>query len=133
MAWDRVTLTTIASCFGKCGFFRIPEEVPQALSESEEPIEGWECLDAGCSADDFCTADHNLATCGARTVEDIVNEATCEVADSSDDDEEMDECDGEGLPPAAETARSTSSGVLWLLKESVMTRARVFTDFRKVC
>ncbi|KAH8029142.1 hypothetical protein HPB51_023547 [Rhipicephalus microplus] len=102
MAWDRVTPTIIANCFGRCGFFRIPEEVPEALSESEEPIEGSECLDAGCSADDFCTVDDNLATCGARTVEDNVNQATCEVADSSDDDEEMDECDGEGPPPAAE-------------------------------
>ncbi|KAH8035109.1 hypothetical protein HPB51_004350 [Rhipicephalus microplus] len=81
----------------------IPEELPEALSESEEPIEGWECLDAGCSADDLCTADDNFATCGARTVEDIVNEVTCEVADSSDDDKEMDECDGEGPPPADET------------------------------
>ncbi|KAH8036611.1 hypothetical protein HPB51_002149 [Rhipicephalus microplus] len=103
MAWDRVTPTTIANCFGKSGFFRIPEEVPEVLSESEKPIEGWECLDAGCSADDFCTADGNLATCGARMAEDIVNEATCEVADSSDDCEEIDECEGEGPPPAAET------------------------------
>ncbi|KAL3192574.1 hypothetical protein MRX96_058989 [Rhipicephalus microplus] len=95
--------TTIANCFGKCGFFRNPKEVPEALSELEEPIEGWECLDAGCSADDFCTADDNLDTCGAHMVEDIVNEATCEVADSSDDDEETDECDGEGAPPAAQT------------------------------
>ncbi|KAH8019706.1 hypothetical protein HPB51_021028 [Rhipicephalus microplus] len=87
----------------------IPEGVPQALSESEEPIEGWECLDDGCSVDDFCTADDNLATCGACTVQDIVNEATCEVTDSSDDDEEMDVCDGEGPSPAAETLpRSTS-------------------------
>ncbi|KAL3185242.1 hypothetical protein MRX96_031110 [Rhipicephalus microplus] len=103
MAWDRVTSTTIANCFGICGFFRIPEEVPEVLSESEEPIEGWERLHAGCSADDFCMAYDNLATCGARTMEDIVNEATSEVADSSDDGEEIGECDGEGPPPAAET------------------------------
>ncbi|KAH8031412.1 hypothetical protein HPB51_017184 [Rhipicephalus microplus] len=77
---------------------------------------------AGCSADDFCTADDNLATCGACTVEDIVKEATYEVADSSDDDEEMDECDGEGAPPAAETLHALD----------VLTRARVFTDFRKI-
>ncbi|KAH7939847.1 hypothetical protein HPB52_018136 [Rhipicephalus sanguineus] len=76
------------------------EEVP---SEQEEPIEGWELLDAGCTAEDFCTADDNLATCGARTVEDIVEEATCEVADSSDDGDNIDEGDGEGPPPAAET------------------------------
>ncbi|KAH7947912.1 hypothetical protein HPB52_016802 [Rhipicephalus sanguineus] len=100
MAWDRVTPTTIANCFAKCGFFRSSEEVP---SEQEEPIEGWELLDAGCTAEDFCTADDNLATCGARTVEDIVEEATCEVADSSDDGDNIDEGDGEGLPPAAET------------------------------
>ncbi|KAH7981689.1 hypothetical protein HPB52_000714 [Rhipicephalus sanguineus] len=53
--------------------------------------------------EDFCTADDNLATCGARTVEDIVEEATCEVADSSDDGDNIDEGDGEGPPPAAET------------------------------
>ncbi|KAH7968270.1 hypothetical protein HPB52_007303 [Rhipicephalus sanguineus] len=95
-----LTPTTIANCFAKCGFFRSSEEVP---SEQEEPIEGWELLDAGCTAEDFCTADDNLATCGARTVEDIVEEATCEVADSSDDGDNIDEGDGEGPPPAAET------------------------------
>ncbi|KAH8021144.1 hypothetical protein HPB51_012539 [Rhipicephalus microplus] len=71
--------------------------------KSEKPIEGWECLDARCSAHDFCTADDDLATCGARTVEDIVNEATSEVAESSEDGEEIDKCNGEGPPPAAET------------------------------
>ncbi|KAH8036248.1 hypothetical protein HPB51_021492 [Rhipicephalus microplus] len=103
MAWDRVPQTTIANCFGKCSFFRIPEKVPEALSESEKPIEVWECLDAGCSAHDFSAADDYLATCGARTVEDKVNEAMCEVANSSDDDEKMDKSDGKGPPPVAET------------------------------
>ncbi|KAH8034925.1 hypothetical protein HPB51_003212 [Rhipicephalus microplus] len=103
MASDRVTPTTIANCFGKCGFFRIPEEVPEAFSELEEPFEGWECFEAGRSADDFCAVDNNIAICGGHTLEDIVNEATCEVAVSSDDDEEMDKCDGEGPLPAAET------------------------------
>ncbi|KAH8026047.1 hypothetical protein HPB51_015396 [Rhipicephalus microplus] len=107
MARDRVTPTTIVNCFGKCGFFRIHKEVPEILSEFiESPIEGWECLDAGCSTDNFCTADDNLATFGARTVEDIVNEATSKVADSSDDGKEIYECDGEGPPLAAETART---------------------------
>ncbi|KAH7955232.1 hypothetical protein HPB51_028168 [Rhipicephalus microplus] len=101
-AWDRVTPTTFVSCFGKCGFLRIPEEVPEVLSESEETIEGWECLDGGCS-DDLCTADDNLTTCGAPTVEDIVNEATFEVTDSSDDSEKIDEGNDEGPPPEAET------------------------------
>ncbi|KAH7938900.1 hypothetical protein HPB52_002188 [Rhipicephalus sanguineus] len=77
-------------------FFRSPEEVP---SETEEPTEGLEWLDAACTADYFCTADDNLATCGARTVEDIVEEATCEVADFSDDCDDIGE--GEG-PPLAE-------------------------------
>ncbi|KAH8028904.1 hypothetical protein HPB51_020070 [Rhipicephalus microplus] len=47
-------------------------------------------------------ADDNFATCGARTVEDIVNKATCEVADSSNDDEEINECDSEGSPSPSE-------------------------------
>ncbi|KAH8009146.1 hypothetical protein HPB51_010936 [Rhipicephalus microplus] len=69
MAWDRVMLTNIANFFGKWGIFRIPEEVPEVLSE----------------------------------VEDNVNEATCEVADSSDNGGEIDEYDGGGPPLAAET------------------------------
>ncbi|KAH8008949.1 hypothetical protein HPB51_008076 [Rhipicephalus microplus] len=101
MAWDRVTPTTVANCYGKCGFFGSPEEVP---SELEDPtIEDWEQLNVDCTSDDFCTADDNLATCGARTVEDIVEEATCEAADSSDDGDNIDVGDGEGLLPAAET------------------------------
>ncbi|KAH7950777.1 hypothetical protein HPB52_001461 [Rhipicephalus sanguineus] len=59
-----------------------------------------------CTAEDFCTVDDNIATCGARTVEDIVEEATCEVADSSDDGDDIDEGDGEGPPAAAETLRA---------------------------
>ncbi|KAL3197834.1 hypothetical protein MRX96_044683 [Rhipicephalus microplus] len=101
MAWDRVTPTTVANCFGKCGFFGSPEEVPP---EPEDPtIEDWEQLNVECASDDFCTADDNLATCGARTVEDIVEEATCGAADSSDDGDDIDVGDGEGPPPAAET------------------------------
>ncbi|KAH7985652.1 hypothetical protein HPB52_025489 [Rhipicephalus sanguineus] len=100
MDWGSSNADYHSNCFAKCGFFRSSEEVP---SEQEEPIEGWELLDAGCTAEDFCTADDNLATCGARTVEDIVEEATCEVADSSDDADNIDEGDGEGPPPAAET------------------------------
>ncbi|KAH8019251.1 hypothetical protein HPB51_018478 [Rhipicephalus microplus] len=101
MAWDRVTPTTVANCFGKCGFFGSPEEVPP---EPEDPtIEDWEQLNVECTSDDFCTADDNLATRGARTVEDIVEEATCGDADSSDDGDDIDVGDGEGPPPAAET------------------------------
>ncbi|KAH7932966.1 hypothetical protein HPB49_005287 [Dermacentor silvarum] len=100
MAWDRVTPTTVANCFSKCGFFGSPEEVPP---EPEDTIEDWERLNVECTADDFCTADDNLATCGARTVEDIVEEATCEAADSSDDSDDIDVGDGEGPPRAAET------------------------------
>ncbi|KAH8038696.1 hypothetical protein HPB51_002840 [Rhipicephalus microplus] len=101
MAWDRVTPTTVANCFGKCGFFGSPEEVPP---EPEDPtIEDWEQLNVECTSDDFCTADDDLATCGTRTVEDIVEEAACGAADSSDDGDDIDVGDGEGPPPAAET------------------------------
>ncbi|KAH7982021.1 hypothetical protein HPB52_002611 [Rhipicephalus sanguineus] len=107
------------------------EEVP---SEQEEPIEGWELLDAGCTAEDFCTADDNLATCGARTVEDIVEEATCEVADSSDDGDNIDEGDGEGLPPAAETLHALDvlrrAMAADEISDDTCTR---FTDFKEVC
>ncbi|KAL3188234.1 hypothetical protein MRX96_023979 [Rhipicephalus microplus] len=100
MAWNRVTPTTVANCFGKCGFFGSPEEVPP---EPEDPtIEDWEQRNVECTSDDFCTADDNLATCGARTVEDIVEEATCEAADSSDDGDDIDVGDDEGRAPAAE-------------------------------
>ncbi|KAH8034192.1 hypothetical protein HPB51_021603 [Rhipicephalus microplus] len=78
-----------------------PEEVPP---EPEDPtIEDWEQLNVECTSDDFCTADDNLATCGARTVEDIVEEAACGAANSSDDGDDIDVGDGEGPPPAAET------------------------------
>nr|XP_037272856.1 tigger transposable element-derived protein 6-like [Rhipicephalus microplus] len=101
VAWNRVTPTTIANCFGKCGFFGSPEEVPP---EPEDPtIEDWEQRNVECTSDDFCTADDNLATCGARTVEDIVEEATCEAADSSDDGDDIDVGDDEGRASAAET------------------------------
>ncbi|KAH8019112.1 hypothetical protein HPB51_016750 [Rhipicephalus microplus] len=51
--------------------------------------------------DGFQASDDNLATCGARTVEDIVEEATCEAADSTNDGDDVG--DGEGPLPAAET------------------------------
>ncbi|KAL3177788.1 hypothetical protein MRX96_038924 [Rhipicephalus microplus] len=101
MAWDRVTPTTVANCFGKCNFFGSPEEAPP---EPEDPnIEDWEQLNVECTSDDFCTADDNLATCGARTVEDIVEEATCGAANSSDDGDDIDVGDGEGPLLPAET------------------------------
>ncbi|KAL3190671.1 hypothetical protein MRX96_002337 [Rhipicephalus microplus] len=101
MAWDRVTPTTVANCFGKCGLFGSPEGMPP---EPEDPtIEDWEQLNVECTSDDFCTADDNLATCGARTVDDIVEEATWEAADSSDDGDDIDVGDGEESPPAVET------------------------------
>lgn len=74
--------------------------------EPENPeIGGWDHLDAGCTADNFCTADDNRATCGARIVEEIVEKATCEAADDcSDDGDDIEERGDERLPPpAAET------------------------------
>ncbi|KAL1445510.1 hypothetical protein MTO96_044984 [Rhipicephalus appendiculatus] len=57
----------------------------------------------GVQPDNFCTAHDNLTTCVACTVEDIVEDVTCEVADSSDDGDDIDEGGGEGPPLAAET------------------------------
>ncbi|KAH7958675.1 hypothetical protein HPB49_004139 [Dermacentor silvarum] len=83
MARYRVMPVTIANCFNKCGCSRSPTKVPP---EPEDPdISDWDQLDAGCSMHDFITADDNLTTCGACTVEDILNEATSEAANSTDD------------------------------------------------
>ncbi|KAH7948859.1 hypothetical protein HPB49_002821 [Dermacentor silvarum] len=62
-----------------------------------------ERLNVECTADDFCMADDNLATCGACMVEDIVKEATCKTADSSNDGDDIDVGDGKGPPPATKT------------------------------
>lgn len=84
MAWDRVTPVTVANFFSKCIFLKNLTEVPP---EPEDPeTEGWYELDAGCSMHDFITADCNLATCGACTVEDFLNKATSEASNSSDDE-----------------------------------------------
>ncbi|KAH7959657.1 hypothetical protein HPB49_012801 [Dermacentor silvarum] len=78
MARYRVTPVTIANCFNKCGCSRSPTKVP--LEPEDPDISDWDQLDAGCSMHDFITADDNLTTCGACTVEDILNEATSEAA-----------------------------------------------------
>ncbi|KAH9384886.1 hypothetical protein HPB48_026916 [Haemaphysalis longicornis] len=89
--------TTIANWFAKCSFFRSPSRVHP---EPENPeIEDRDRLDAGCTADDFCSADDNLATCGAHTVQDIVEEATCKAADPSHDGDNKNYPDDERLPP----------------------------------
>ncbi|XP_037521515.1 tigger transposable element-derived protein 6 [Rhipicephalus sanguineus] len=88
-AWDRVTPTTIANCFGKCG---VLESAATASPESEDNIEEWEQLGLDCSADDF-------ATCGLRTIDEIVNEAAPshpEMASSDDDDD----CSSSEQPPS---------------------------------
>lgn len=74
-------------------------------SEPEDlKIEDWDQLDGGCSVLDFITADDNLATCGARTVEDILNEATSGAASSSEEEgNENGRGNDKQPPPAAET------------------------------
>ncbi|KAH7952357.1 hypothetical protein HPB52_022031 [Rhipicephalus sanguineus] len=96
MAWDRVAPTTIANCFGKCG---VVESAATASQESEDDIEKWEQLGLDCSADDFVTADDDLATRGLRTIDEIVNEVAAshpEMASSDDDDD----CSASEQPPS---------------------------------
>ncbi|KAL1476956.1 hypothetical protein MTO96_036118 [Rhipicephalus appendiculatus] len=100
MSWDNVTQDTIANCFRKCDFFAGQNAAP---TEDQEPdadlhIEGWEDLGTRASAQDFVTADDNVATCGLRSVEELVNEAMGTESDT--DGEDVDVCDV--LPSASE-------------------------------
>lgn len=97
MSWDRVTADTIANCFRKCGFFSPAMTVSP---EPEEPpaIEEWDELGVECSSHDFITVDDDLATCGTRTIEDIVDEMQEELEQQSDSDSE--DCGGSEAPPS---------------------------------
>lgn len=106
MAWHRVSATTIANCFSKCGISK-----SDVATSSQEPdsvqIEDWDLLDVQCTADDFVTADDDLATCGLRSVADIVDDVgTSQVeVESSDDEDNCNSCDDQP-PTAAETMRA---------------------------
>lgn len=103
MAWQRVSPTTIANCFAKCGISRSCLATASQEPDSLE-IENWNQLGVDCTADDFVTADDDLATCGLRSVADIADDvrtSQVEVA-SSDDEENGNSCDDQP-PTAAET------------------------------
>ncbi|KAG0417259.1 hypothetical protein HPB47_005760 [Ixodes persulcatus] len=74
-----------------------------ASPEPEEPpaIEEWDQLGVECSSHDFITVDDDLATCGTRTIEYIVDEMK-ELEQQSDSDGE--DCGGsEEAPSTSET------------------------------
>ncbi|KAG0430768.1 hypothetical protein HPB47_022392 [Ixodes persulcatus] len=70
-----------------------------ASPEPEEPpaIEEWDQLGVECSSHDFITVDDDLATCGTRTIEDIVDEMK-EPEQQSDSDGE--DCGGTEEEPS---------------------------------
>ncbi|KAH8031177.1 hypothetical protein HPB51_013634 [Rhipicephalus microplus] len=67
-----------------------PMKEDQGL-EGDLNIEGWETLRTPASAQDFVTADDNVATCGLRSVEEQFDEAKETKSDS--DDEDANVCD----------------------------------------
>lgn len=78
------------------------QDSQRAAFRAGRAYSGLEISDAERTADDFCTAYDILTPCGARTVDDIVENATREVADSSDDGKDIDEGNSNGPPLAAE-------------------------------
>lgn len=127
VAWDRVTPATIANCFAKCGIFK---SVVAATSQVPDPIPAdvWNQLGVDCCADDFVTADDDLATCGLRTVEDIVEEASSQHGISSSDED--DDCRSDDQPPTvAETMRALDTLRRAVTSESVResTSAQFFS------
>ncbi|KAH7986242.1 hypothetical protein HPB49_026062 [Dermacentor silvarum] len=86
MSWDNATSDTIATCFRKCGFKTEPDAAPTGDSEETNEdfgTEGWGSLQTQPSIHDFVIADDNFATCGLRSIEELVDEVN-EV--ESDDD-----------------------------------------------
>lgn len=89
-----MTQDTIGNCFRKCGFFVGQHAAP--TEENQEPdvalqIEGRENLGNQASARDFITADNNVAACGLRSIEHLVDEAKETESDSDSEDAHL--CD----------------------------------------
>ncbi|KAH7973081.1 hypothetical protein HPB52_021078 [Rhipicephalus sanguineus] len=80
----------------------VPQDAPVVLNQEPDEdlvIEGWESLKTEASAEDFVTADNNVATCGLRFIEDLVDEV--DEVESDSDGEGVDVCDQ--LPSTSET------------------------------
>lgn len=97
LSWDYVASDTIADCFSKCRFGTGPDAAltgdDQELDE-DLVIEGWKSLETQASAQDFVTADDNVAVCGS--IEDLLDEVNEIKTDT--DGEDADVCD---QPPSA--------------------------------
>lgn len=103
MSWDRVSASTIANCFAKCG-------IGKPSDDAQEPavaIQDWNDLGLStCTEDDFVTADDDLVTCGLRSVEEIAEEVSASQPDAStsgDEDDDSGSSHDAGQPTTAET------------------------------
>ena len=102
-----LTAITIENCFRKCGFLNTTVAVPEEPDEVELAIENWDTLGFAGSAHDFVTADDDLATCGVKTVEDIIDETTAsEQAASNRKDDESEERSEQPTTTNAETLQA---------------------------
>lgn len=136
MAWDRVSPATTANCFGKCG---VVESAVAASQVSEDTIDDWEQLGVECFADDFATADDDLATCGLRTVDKIVSEVasspTSRAETASSDDEDNDLYSASEQPPSTAYIMHALDiiGAAWHLSVSGKVHPCSFLHFEMLC
>ncbi|KAH7982480.1 hypothetical protein HPB52_005276 [Rhipicephalus sanguineus] len=74
LTWFREVTEAVVNVDGK---ITGPDAVPTGVDEEPDEdlvIEGWKSLKTEASAQDFVTADDNVATCGLRSIEDLVDE-----------------------------------------------------------
>lgn len=102
LSWDYVASGTIADCFCKCRFETGPDAALTGDNQELDVdlvLEGWESLETQASAQDFVTADDNVATCGLRSFEALLNEVN--EIETDTDGEDADVCNQ--LPSTSET------------------------------
>ncbi|KAH8037697.1 hypothetical protein HPB51_015742 [Rhipicephalus microplus] len=92
MSWDNVTQDTVGNCFHDCVFFARQDGA--LTEEDQEPegnlsIEGRENFGTPASAQDFVIADDNVATCGLRSVEELVDDERETESDSDGEDADV--------------------------------------------